>query len=446
MDPGEPYSSIFLDILLPWNYNVLFGIFLMLVLLILSALISGSEVAYFSLSPQDKKTLEDESSKASQRTLELLKKPKTLLATILIGNNLVNVAIIILSSLLMEMLFNFEGREVLAFIIQVVAVTLIILLVGEISPKVYATKNAMRMAKLMGSTLTIMSKLFYPLARVLVVSTRKIDQRAKENQDSGSLITADELNHALELTTDINTGVDEKRILSGIVRFGSTEVRQVMTPRIDVICFDTNTSFGELQKHIVEHGYSRIPIYEESFDQVIGILYVKDLLNHLHAPDDFDWKPLLRNPSFVTENKKLDDLLRDFQDDKNHMAVVVDEYGGSSGLITLEDIIEEIVGDISDEFDDEDLIYTKIDEYNFVFEGKAALIDVYRVLEISGEKFESAKGDSDSLAGFILELSGKIPQKNERIRFENYLFTIEAADKRRVKRVKVTIEQEEEGK
>jgi putative hemolysin len=442
LDPGEPHSSIYLDLLLPWNFNVLIGIFIMLILLLLSALISGSEVAYYSLSPQDKKTLEEDTSKSSQRVLELLKKPKTLLATILIGNNLVNVAIIILSSLLMKMLFNFEGSELLGFIIQVVAVTLIILMVGEISPKVYATKNAMRLALIMGSALTFMSKLFYPLARVLVVGTRKIDQRAKEQNDSGNFITADELNHALELTTDNTTGADEKRILSGIVKFGSTEVRQVMTPRIDVICFDTKTTYKQLQTEIVEHGFSRIPIFEDSFDNVVGILYVKDLLNHLHAPDDFDWKPLLRNPSFVTENKKLDDLLREFQDDKNHMAVVVDEYGGSSGVISLEDIIEEIVGEISDEFDDEELIYTKIDENNYVFEGKAALIDVYRVLDITGEKFEAAKGDSDSLAGFILELTGKIPQKNERIRFEHYLFTIEAADKRRVKRVKVTIQEE----
>ena len=442
MDPGEPHSSIYLDLLLPWNFNVLIGIFIMLILLLLSALISGSEVAYYSLSPQDKKTLEEDTSKSSQRVLELLKKPKTLLATILIGNNLVNVAIIILSSLLMKMLFNFEGSELLGFIIQVVAVTLIILMVGEISPKVYATKNAMRLALIMGSALTFMSKLFYPLARVLVVGTRKIDQRAKEQNDSGNFITADELNHALELTTDNTTGADEKRILSGIVKFGSTEVRQVMTPRIDVICFDTKTTYKQLQTEIVEHGFSRIPIFEDSFDNVVGILYVKDLLNHLHAPDDFDWKPLLRNPSFVTENKKLDDLLREFQDDKNHMAVVVDEYGGSSGVISLEDIIEEIVGEISDEFDDEELIYTKIDENNYVFEGKAALIDVYLVLDITGEKFEAAKGDSDSLAGFILELTGKIPQKNERIRFEHYLFTIEAADKRRVKRVKVTIQEE----
>ena len=442
MDPGEPHSSIYLNLLLPWNFNVLIGIFIMLILLLLSALISGSEVAYYSLSPQDKKTLEEDTSKSSQRVLALLKKPKTLLATILIGNNLVNVAIIILSSLLMKMMFNFEGSELLGFIIQVVSVTLIILMVGEISPKVYATKNAMRLALIMGSALTFMSKLFHPLARVLVVGTRKIDQRAKEQNDSGNFITADELNHALELTTDNTTGADEKRILSGIVKFGSTEVRQVMTPRIDVICFDTKTTFKQLQTEIVEHGFSRIPIFEDSFDNVVGILYVKDLLNHLHAPDDFDWKPLLRNPSFVTENKKLDDLLREFQDDKNHMAVVVDEYGGSSGVISLEDIIEEIVGEISDEFDDEELIYTKVDENNYVFEGKAALIDVYRVLDIRGEKFEAAKGDSDSLAGFILELTGKIPQKNERIRFEHYLFTIEAADKRRVKRVKVTIQEE----
>ncbi len=417
----------------------------MLILLLLSALISGSEVAFFSLSPQDKQQLEEEESSSSKLVIELLKRPKTLLATILIGNNLVNVAIIILSSLIMEMMFDFAGREVLAFVIQVMAVTLIILIVGEISPKVYASKQALRLSLFMSRPLAAMRKVFWPLSQILVKSTRRIDQKARES-DSGGLITADELNHALELTTDHTTGEDEKRILSGIVKFGSTEVRQVMTPRVDVISFSVNISYKELNEKIIENGYSRIPIFEESFDSVLGILYVKDLLNHLNEADDFNWRTLLRPTTFVTENKKLDDLLREFQDDKNHMAVVVDEYGGTSGVISLEDIIEEIVGEISDEFDEDELVYTKIDDQNYVFEGKTALIDMYRVLDIDGEDFEKVKGDSDSIAGFILELSEKIPQKNERIRFKHYQFTVEAADKRRIKRIKLTILPNEEGK
>lgn len=438
MDPGEPYSSLLLSIFQPWDFSVFFGLGIMLVLLIISALISGSEVAYFSLSPQDKEQLNDAHDGGSKAATELLKKPNTLLATILIGNNLVNVAIIVLSSFLMEMMFDFQGRELLAFIIQVVVVTLIILLVGEISPKVYASKKALTLTTAMSRPLLFMRRLFGPLASFMVKSTKSIGRKAKEAEHFGG-ITADELSHALELTTDANTGEEERRILSGIVKFGTIEVRQVMTPRVDVIAFDKEMTYSQLQQQIIEHGYSRIPVYEESFDKIIGVLYVKDLLNHLNEAKDFDWLSLLRQPTFVTENKKLDDLLREFQDQKNHMAIVVDEYGGSSGIITLEDVIEEIVGEISDEFDDEELIYTKIDERNYVFEGKAALIDMYRVLDIDGQIFEQAKGDSDSLAGFVLELAGKIPLKNERIRFEHFLFTVEAADKRRIKQIKVTI-------
>lgn len=442
MDP-DPYSSLFLDVLKPFDMGVAVGFGLMLILLVLSALLSGSEVAYFSLSPQDRERLDEDNSKSSDLALDLLSKPKTLLATILIGNNLVNVAVIILSSFLMQMMFDFAGQELLAFFIQVVAVTLIILIVGEISPKVYATKQAYQLSIFMAYPLAFMRRLFYPFSQLLVKSTRRIDARARE-ADHGSQITADELSSALELTTDDNTKAEEKRILQGIVKFGSTEVRQVMTPRVDVTCFDKNMDFDELQQMILDHGFSRIPVYEESFDSVIGVLYVKDLLSHIEEDKKFNWQALVRPPVFVTENKKLDDLLREFQEKKNHMAIVVDEYGGSSGIITLEDIIEEIVGEISDEFDEDELIYSKLDENNYVFEGKTALIDMYRVLNIAGDNFEQAKGDSDSIAGFLLELSGKILQKNERTRFENYQFTVEAADKRRIKRVKVTILQEAE--
>lgn len=440
MDP-DSQSTIFLSVLKPWDPGNFLNIFLMLVLLLCSALISASEVAYFALSPKDRELLAEDRSKSSKLALELLAKPKSLLATILIGNNLVNVAIIILSSFMMESLFDFAGRELLAFLIQVVAVTLIILIFGEISPKVIASRRPLAIALLMAYPLTFMRKLFLPLSQVLVRSTRRIDARARE-ADKGNQITADELSHALELTTDINTQEDEKRILRGIVRFGSIEVRQVMTPRIDVTCFDKDMDYLSLQKNILEHGFSRIPIYEENFDTVIGVLYVKDLLPYLDEGKEFEWQKLLRPAVFVTENKKLDDLLREFQETKNHMAIVVDEYGGSSGIITLEDVIEEIVGEISDEFDEDEVVYSKLDETNYVFEGKTALIDLYRALNIDGEKFEAAKGDSDSLAGFILELSGRIPQKNDKIRFGNFLFTIEAADKRRVKLVKVTLMEE----
>lgn len=441
--PGEPYQGILLSVLQPFDISVLLGALVMIVLLVFSALISGSEVAFFSLTPQDRERLEDLNSKPSESLLELLENPKTLLATILIGNNLVNVAIIILSSIIMETAFNFAGQEILAFFIQVVVVTLVLLIFGEIAPKVYATKNGLKLALFMALPMSFLFRAFQPLSKILIVSTRRIDQRATESENSNQ-ITVHELSQALELTTDDNTHEDEKRILSGIVKFGSTEVRQVMTPRVDVVCFPHEMNFVELQEQIKEHGYSRIPVYEESFDQVKGILYVKDLLKNLDQQEDFEWQKLLRPATFVTENKKLDDLLREFQEDKNHMAVVVDEYGGSSGIITLEDIIEEIVGEINDEFDEDELVYSKLDERNYVFEGKTALMDVYRVIGLEGQEFEEQKGESDSLAGFVLEIAGRIPQKNEKIRFANYLFTIEAADRRRIRRVKVTILEEKE--
>ena len=417
--------------------GMVFGLLITAVLMLFSALISGSEVAFFSLSPQDREQLENETSKPAELVTDLLSKPNNLLATILIGNNLVNVAIIILSAFLMEQIFDFSGREVLSFVVQVVVVTLVILILGEITPKIYATRQAYRLSIIMAYPLSFMRKLFAPFSSMMVKSTRKINAKAKES-DNSSNITVDELSHAIELTTDQNTHEDERRILSGIVKFGSTEVRQVMTPRVDVVSFDSSMNYKTLQTAIVKHGFSRIPVHEDSFDNVIGVLYVKDLLTHIEEESNFDWKKLMRPPSFITENKKLDDLLREFQEKKNHMAIVVDEYGGSSGIITLEDIIEEIVGEISDEFDEDDIVYSKLDDDNYVFEGKTALIDMYRVLDISGNEFDQAKGESDSIAGFILEHAGKIPQKNEKLRFHGYQFTVEAADKRRIKQVKVT--------
>ncbi|NQX92729.1 MAG: gliding motility-associated protein GldE, partial [Flavobacteriales bacterium] len=298
----------------------------------------------------------------------------------------------------------------------------------------------LQLAKIMARPIQTCQKIFYPFWKPLVRMGKVIDKSASGS--SGNNISRDTLSHALELTEDENRSEEEKKILEGIITFGSKDVKQIMTSRIDIKCFDLETSYKELLSQIIESGYSRIPIFKGSIDEVAGILYIKDLLEHLDE-EEFDWTKLIRAPFFVPENKKIDDLLREFQSRKNHMAIVVDEYGGTSGLITLEDVIEEIVGDITDEFDDEQLQYSQLDERNYVFEGKTSLIDIYRIMDIDGDSLEAAKGESDTLAGFIIEQAGKIPLKGERVVFENYCFTVEAADKRKVKRVKVTIEDKE---
>lgn len=404
----------------------------------LSALVSGSEVAYFSLTPQDKTDLEEDNGKVAQRVVALIEQPKRLLATILIANNFINVAIVILSSTVVARIFAATSiGETAQFIIQVGVVTFIILLIGEVIPKVYATKNGLAFARIMSGPLAISKALFRPLSSILVNSTSFIDKRIKK---SPSEISVDQLEQALELANENGESADkESQILKGIVKFGNTDVKQIMTPRVDLIALEVEDDYQEVMDVVLENGYSRLPVYKESFDQIVGVLYVKDLLNHIDKPQTFNWHELVRDPLFVPENKKIDDLLREFQDEKVHMAIVVDEYGGTSGAVTFEDVIEEIVGDISDEFDDEDVIYSKLDDNNYVFDGKTPLIDVYRILEIEGDAFEQVKGEADSLAGFLIEISGKILKKQERINFENFQFTIEAADKKRVKQVKITI-------
>ncbi len=419
--------------------SLVLAIVTMCLLLLCSALISGSEVAYFSLSPLQLEDLNKSKGKNSKRVLQLLESPKKLLATILIGNNFVNVGIVILSTFVVNGLFDFSNyAPYVAFLVQVVAVTFLILLIGEVIPKVYATRHADRLARFMAIPLIGMNKFFTPLSWALVRSTSVIDKRIKKK---GANISVDELEHALELTADESSSDEEQKILKGIVKFGNTDVKQIMKPRLDVVAFEYNTSYEELMPGIVESGYSRIPIYKESFDKIVGILYIKDLLPYINETLTFEWQSLIRTPMFVPENKKIDDLLKEFQEKKVHLSIVVDEYGGTSGIVSLEDILEEIVGDITDEFDDDDLVYSKLDNNNYVFEGKTPLMDMYRVLNIDGDIFEECKGDSDTLAGFVLEQAGKIPLKNEKINFENYVFTIEAADKRRVKRIKVTIKE-----
>ncbi len=436
MEPSsiEPFTGLLLT-LNSISLPVAIALLVMIVLLISSALISGSEVAFFSIDAKDREILNAEKDPKSLRVLDQLVKPKKLLATILIANNFINIAVVILSTYIINNLISFgPNEEIMNFIITVVIATFLILLVGEVIPKVYATNNSIKLAKFMASPLLVVGKICSPLSNVLVRSTSFIDKRIKK---SGTEISVNDLDHALEITDIEGVSDEDKKILEGIVKFGETDVKQIMKSRVDVVAFDEANSFSELLPQIIENGYSRIPIFKESFDNVSGVLYVKDLLPHIDS-GEFDWRLLLREPFFVPESKKIDDLLRQFQESKVHMAIVVDEYGGTSGIVTLEDVIEEILGEISDEFDDDDIVYSKIDENNYVFEGKISLVDMYKIMDIEGEIFEDEKGEADTLAGFLIEKSGKIMKKNERIKFGEYLFEVEAADKRRIKQVKVT--------
>ena len=437
-DPFEQISVLILiiqSVSLSGSIKLIGASLVMLVLLMCSALISGSEVAFFSLSPTDKETIENDKNNSNKLLLILLEKPKRLLATILISNNFVNISIVILSTYITDSIMGEMVEANVQFIVQVIVVTFLLLLLGEVIPKVYANKKPLSLANLMTVPTHYLSIVLSPLSRVLVSSTSFIDKRIKKR---GHQISVDELSHALELTADENEQQEDQKILKGIVKFGNTEVKQIMTPRVDVLFVEEDASFDEVRKIIIDSGFSRIPIIKDKFDNIRGLLYIKDLLPHLDKKE-MNWFKLARKPFFVPENKKIDDLLREFQGKKMHMAIVVDEYGGSSGIVSLEDILEEIVGDISDEFDDDELVYSKLDEFNFIFEAKILLNDFYRVLQIDGTEFETEKGESETLAGFVLELFGKIPKKNEKMRFNDYQITIDAADKRKIKRVKITL-------
>lgn len=439
-ESGDPYQFSLLSIFNTFSFDVAIELLILALLLACSALVSGSEVAFFSLSASDADNLKESKVRKDLKIFELLQKPKKLLATILIANNFINVAIVILSSLIIATVFNFSAFPLIGFIFQVIVVTFLILLIGEIIPKVYATQNPFTLLHFMVYPISKMEQLFSPLSFVLTSFTNLIDKKIVKKSES---ISVDELSHALDLASDETVDEDDHKILRGIVKFGNTSVKQIMTSRIDVIAIDKQTSFDDVIKIILDSGYSRIPVFEENFDKISGVLYIKDLMPNLDQGKNFLWQNLIRPAFFVPENKKIDDLLKEFQEKKIHMAVVVDEYGGSSGVVSLEDIIEEIVGDISDEFDDEDVFYSKLDDKNYVFQGKILMNDFYRVLEIEGEEFEEEKGDSDTLAGFILEIHGKIPKRNEKIYFKNYLFVIEAADSRKITSLKLTILEEE---
>ena len=415
---------------------------LLLVLLLLScsAIMSSSEVAIFSLSPVQRKDLENATDSQSKNVIRLLEQPtpeiatKRLLASVLIGNNMVNIAVVLVSTILFDMWF--EGTSLdpwVVGLINVVGVTTIIVLFGEVIPKVYATANNIKLAKRFAFLFVILDKVFSPVIWILTTAGKWFEG---DQSKQGGNISVDDLGHALELTSDDNRSEEEHRILEGIVTFGDNEVVQIMTPRVDIVCLFAGESFKSIIQRVESSGYSRFVVAKDKLDSVIGVLYAKDLLPHLDK-EEFNWESLQRKAFFVPESKQVDDLLTEFQRDKMHMAIVVDEYGGTSGIVTLQDILQEIVGEVKDEFDDQsEILWSKLDEKNILFVAKIPLIDMYRVYDMDGDDFEASRGDSTTLGGFIVEQMGRIPKRGETWQFGSFEFTIEAADNRKISRVK----------
>jgi putative hemolysin len=407
-----------------------------IILLFCSAIVSGAEVALFSLSQKDLDDSIQENNSKGKIIANLLEKPKKLLATLLVANNFINIAVVILFSFVGKDLFAAIQSPVLKFITEVILVTLLLLLFGEVLPKVYASRNNIKFAQLIAYPISGLDKILSPVSMPMRSITLYLQNKLGKQKSNFSI---DQLSQALELTTSDETSSEEQKILEGIVSFGNTDTKQVMSPRIDIFALEINESFATIYPKIIEKGFSRIPVYRDNIDQIEGVLFVKDLLPYINDME-FDWKTLLREPFFVPENKKLDNLLKDFQNLKSHLAIVVDEYGGTSGLVSLEDVIEEIVGEISDEYDDAPVNFSKIDDKNYIFEGKINLKDFYRILDVNEDSFEERKGEAETLAGFILEVLGNFPKKGHKIVFENCTFVIESADQKRVKQIKVTIE------
>ncbi len=423
--------------------TVIFSLIGVVVLLGFSAIFSGSENAYFSLSKYEIEEFKSSLSAPERLAAQHLENPRKLLATLLIANNFVNIGIVILSTIVLETVMTPEFANSLAgWFIEVIGITFAILMLGEVLPKVYATQQPKLMAGLMAYPLLVADKIFTPISWVLMITSGFIDKHIKVRPHT---ISVDDLTHALDITQhDSASTAEDRKILKGIVEFGNTDVKQVMKPRMDVKALDKVWKYDRVLAYILDAGYSRMPVYENGIDNIIGILYIKDLLAHLTNKPDFEWQKLVRETFAVPESKKLDDLLKEFQHRKMHLATVVDEFGGLSGIVTLEDVMEEVVGEINDEFDDDELVYSKLDDHNFVFEGKISLGNFYRITGLDAAPFEDKKGEGDSLAGFILELEGKIPRRKEVITFNDIVFTIESADNRRIKRLKVTLPAEKE--
>ena len=401
-----------------------------IILVICSGLISGSEVAFFSLSPSDVAEIKKEKNNKHRTIVKNLKNTKYLLATILVANNVINIAIVILSS---HLLSTYSSIKVLQDpFLQILIITIILLLFGEVLPKIFANRSPKLVAEKMANPLFFLGKLLRPICKILILISRLIEKKLKKSEKKQ---TVDNLSEAINITSK-NENTEEAKFLKGIVQFGQTDVKQIMKSRLDVTSIEENTSFRDVISIILKSGYSRIPVFEENFDNIKGVLHVKDLLPYLNE-NNFNWNNVLRKPVFVPESKKIDDLLKEIKEKKQHMIIVVDEYGGTSGIVTLEDIIEEIIGDISDEFDQEEVIYSKLDKNIFIFQGKVNLKDFYRIIEIDGEAFENKKGVADTLAGFIIENYGVIPKKGDKYNFNNYEFTIEGANKKKITSIKV---------
>lgn len=427
-------------LVLPFSLNATISLIIILGLLYASAFVSASEVAYFSLAPQDMDEINNETNSKDKNVGLLLQQPEYLLATILITNNLVNVSIIILSSYFINSTLDFSAAPLLGFIFETVIITFIILLISEIMPKIYAQQHSLTMARNASVTLKSLQKILYPFCRLLVGSTSIVNKRLTKHKHNNN-ISIDELSQALELTSDAIQ--EDTDILKGIVSFGNLTAAGVMTSRLDMVTIDVKSTFDQVIGCIVEHEYSRIPVLQGTYDNIRGVLYAKDLIPHLGKGSNFKWQTLIRPPYFVPETKKLDDLLQEFQKNKIHIAIVVDEFGGTSGIVTMEDILEEIVGEISDEYDDEDKLYTRINENTFVFEAKILLTDFFKVTMINQDEFHNKLEEVDTLAGLILELKGDFPELHETVCYDNYLFEIIEIDERRILKVKFTIKEQE---
>lgn len=469
-EPDQPFYN-FLSVLLfllpaVSPVEIGFSIILIFLLLMGSALISSSEVAFFSLTANDFEKLTQENSKVSDQIIALNNLPRYLLATILISNNFINIAIVILSDFVIRQLLPPElitgwaeaivqilalgnltdlatiGRT-LEVLITVVGVTFLLVLFGEVAPKVYAKLNNVKLARFMAGPLTILMKILTPFSTILVSWTNAIEKRLEQN---ASVASREDIDEAIELTVNQEQGGEQETgILKGIVKFGDVSVKQIMRPRVDVIAVDFTTTYRELLKTIRISGYSRMPVYENDFDNIVGILYIKDLLGHIREKADFEWQKLIRsNVLYVPESKKINDLMRQIQLERTHMAIVVDEYGGSAGIVTLEDIMEEVIGDIQDEFDDKpEIVYRKIDDNNYLFEGKTLIQDACRIVEIDTSTFDDIRGESDSIAGLILEIKGIIPKVETEIDYKNYKFKVIAVTKRRIEKVLLTLNTDE---
>ncbi|MDR0371002.1 MAG: gliding motility-associated protein GldE [Prevotellaceae bacterium] len=437
MYPSDIFSALDNITACPPDTSAVIALVLSLVLLCCSALISGSENAFFSLDPSAIAQLEASEKKADKNVLALLQNSHYLLATILIGNNFVNVTVILLLTTFTNTVLDFSQAPVMGFVFETILISFILLLFGEIMPKIYASKYAKKAALFTAPFISVLSIIFRPLAYLLVKSTSIVDNRLSKHSHSARNISMDDLSQALELTS--NEKDEDTGILEGIIKFGNIQVSDIMTPRVDIVDVDLKLNYTELLEVVINSGYSRIPVYSGRRDNIKGVLYIKDLLAHLDKPSTFRWQSLIRQPYYVPESKKIDDLLNEFQENKVHLALVVDEYGGIAGLVTLEDILEEIVGDISDEYDEENSRYTKLDDNKFIFEGKFLLNDFYKMAGIEEGDFVKVTDEVETLAGLMLELKGEMPVQNEKITFGKYDFEITSVDDRRIKEVKLTM-------